>query len=542
MKLSKILSVGATVLASAALLAACGSNSSKESSSSKKTLNWTVASEIPTMDMSKATDATSFNQLSNTMEGLYRLGKNSKLEKALATSEKVSKDGKTYTYTLRKSKWSDGSELTAKDFVYSWRRTVDPKTASQYSYLFSGIKNADAIVAGKKKPETLGIKAVGKYKLVITLERRIPYFDKLMGFAVFFPQSEKAVTKYGSKYGTASKYMLYNGPFKQVGWTGSNLSWKMVKNPYYWDKKNVKLDTITWSVQKTPSTAYNLYQSNKLDYTGLDASQTKQLKNQKGYVTLNQGATFYLQFNVAKNKYLANTNIRKALSLAVDRKGLTSSLGGNSVPANTLTPTQLTDVNGEDYTKRISKSAKSFYPASTNKNEAVKYMNKGLKELGVSKFGFKILSDDTDSGKKTTEFLQSTFESTFGNKVSVSVQNLPFKTRLSRSTAGNFDIVVSGWSADFADPISFLDLFTSTNPENNGKWKNATYDKLVADSKTTASTSKRWDDLTKAEDILLNNVGVAPLYYNTIAALIRPTVKDVYQNRGTWNFKDAYIK
>ncbi|MCD5436876.1 peptide ABC transporter substrate-binding protein [Lactobacillus delbrueckii] len=542
MKLSKTLSVGVTVLASAALLAACGSNSSKESSSSKKTLNWTVASEIPTMDMSKATDATSFNQLSNTMEGLYRLGKNSKLEKALATSEKVSKDGKTYTYTLRKSKWSDGSELTAKDFVYSWRRTVDPKTASQYSYLFSGIKNADAIVAGKKKPETLGIKAVGKYKLVITLERRIPYFDKLMGFAVFFPQSEKAVTKYGSKYGTASKYMLYNGPFKQTGWTGSNLSWKMVKNPYYWDKKNVKLDTITWSVQKTPSTAYNLYQSNKLDYTGLDASQIKQLKNQKGYVTLNQGATFYMQFNEAKNKYLANTNIRKALSLAVDRKGLTSSLGGNNVPANTLTPTQLTDVNGEDYTKRISKSAKSFYPASTNKKEAVKYLNKGLKELGVSKFSFKILSDDTDSGKKTTEFLQSTFESTFGNKVSVSVQNLPFKTRLSRSTAGNFDIVVSGWSADFADPISFLDLFTSTNPENNGKWKNTSYDKLIADSKTTASTSKRWDDLTKAEDILLNNVGVAPLYYNTNAALIRPTVKDVYQNRGTWNFKDTYIK
>ncbi len=542
MKFTKAFSLGATVLASAALLAACGGSSSSKSSSSKKTLNWMVASEIPTMDMSKATDATSFNQLSNTMEGLYRLGKGSKLEKGLATSEKVSKDGKTYTYTLRKSKWSDGSELTAKDFVYSWQRTVNPKTASQYSYLFSGIKNADAIVAGKKPVSSLGIKAVGKYKLVVTLERRIAYFDKLMGFAVFFPQSEKAVNKYGSKYGTASKYMLYNGPFKQTGWTGSNLSWKMVKNDNYWDKKNVKLDTITWSVQKTPSTSYNLYQSNKLDYTGLDASQTKQLKNQKGYVTLNQGATFYLQFNVAKNKYLANTNIRKALSLAVNRKGLTSSLGGNSVPANTLTPTQLTDVNGEDYTKRISKSAEAYYPTSTQKSEAVKYLNKGLKELGVSKFSFKVLSDDTDSGKKTTEFLQSNFEDTFGGKVSVSVQNLPFKTRLSRSTAGNFDIVVSGWSADFADPISFLDLFTSTNAENNGKWKNSQYDKLVADSKTTASTSKRWDDLTKAEEILLNNVGVAPLYYNTNAALIRPTVKDVYQNRGTWNFKDAYIK
>ncbi|WP_236701097.1 ABC transporter substrate-binding protein, partial [Lactobacillus delbrueckii] len=142
MKLSKTLSLGATVLASVALLAACGSNRSSSSSSSKKTLTWMDSAEIPTMDLSKANDAASFNQISNTMEGLYRLGKNSKLEKGLATSEKVSKDGKTYTYTLRKSKWSDGSELTAKDFVYSWRRTVNPKTASQYSYLFSGIKNA----------------------------------------------------------------------------------------------------------------------------------------------------------------------------------------------------------------------------------------------------------------------------------------------------------------------------------------------------------------------------------------------------------------
>ena len=212
MKLSKTLSLSATVLASAALLAACGNNNSSSSSSSK-TLKWMDAAEIPTMDLSKATDVTSFNQLTNTLEGLYRLGPNSKLEKGLATSEKVSKDGKTYTYTLRKSKWDDGTPVTAKDFVYSWQRTVNPKTASQYSYLFSGIKNADAIVAGKKPVSSLGVKAEGKYKLVVTLDRRIAYFDKLMGFAVFFPQQEKAVKKYGSKYGTASKYMAYNGPY-----------------------------------------------------------------------------------------------------------------------------------------------------------------------------------------------------------------------------------------------------------------------------------------------------------------------------------------
>ena len=541
MKLSKTLSLSATVLASAALLAACGNNDSSSSSSSK-TLKWMDAAEIPTMDLSKATDVTSFNQLTNTLEGLYRLGPNSKLEKGLATSEKVSKDGKTYTYTLRKSKWDDGTPVTAKDFVYSWQRTVNPKTASQYSYLFSGIKNADAIVAGKKPVSSLGVKAEGKYKLVVTLDRRIAYFDKLMGFAVFFPQQEKAVKKYGSKYGTASKYMAYNGPYKQTGWTGSNLTWKLVKNKNYWDAKDVKLDAIKYSVQKSPSTAYNLYQSKKLDYTSLDASQTKQLKNDPAYRSLNQGATFYLQFNVAKNKYLANANVRKALSLAVNRKGLCSTLGGSSTPANTLTPPQLTNVNGEDYTKGIASSAEANYPTSTKKSEAVKYMDKGLKELGVKSFSFKILSDDTDAGNKTTEALQSNFESTFGKRVSVSVQNLPFKTRLSRSTAGNFDIIVSGWSADFADPISFLDLFTSKNPENNGKWKNSEYDKLVADSKTTSSSSKRWDDLTKAEEILLKDSGISPLYYQSSSVLVRTNVKDVYQNRGTWNFKDAYIK
>ena len=541
MKLSKTLSLSATVLASAALLAACGNNNSSSSSSSK-TLKWMDAAEIPTMDLSKATDVTSFNQLTNTLEGLYRLGPNSKLEKGLATSEKVSKDGKTYTYTLRKSKWDDGTPVTAKDFVYSWQRTVNPKTASQYSYLFSGIKNADAIVAGKKPVSSLGVKAEGKYKLVVTLDRRIAYFDKLMGFAVFFPQQEKAVKKYGSKYVTASKYMAYNGPYKQTGWTGSNLTWKLVKNKNYWDAKDVKLDAIKYSVQKSPSTSYNLYQSKKLDYTSLDASQTKQLKNDPAYRSLNQGATFYLQFNIAKNKYLANANVRKALSLAVNRKGLCSTLGGSSTPANTLTPPQLTNVNGEDYTKGIASSAEANYPTSTKKSEAVKYMDKGLKELGVKSFSFKILSDDTDAGNKTTEALQSNFESTFGKRVSVSVQNLPFKTRLSRSTAGNFDIVVSGWSADFADPISFLDLFTSKNPENNGKWKNSEYDKLVADSKTTSSSSKRWDDLTKAEEILLKDSGISPLYYQSSSVLVRTNVKDVYQNRGTWNFKDAYIK
>ena len=248
MKVKSAVKLGAVALASTFVLAACGS---KTSSAKKSTVNFMESSEIPTMDTSKVTDVVGMTQLSNSEEGIYRLGKNSSVHNALATSTKESKDGKTWTFTLRKNaKWSNGDKVTAQDFVYSWQRTVNPKTASEYAYLFSGIKNADKISAGKANYKTLGIKADGKYKLTVTLDRPIPYFKLLMGFCIFFPQDQKVVEKYGSKYGTASNKLVYDGPYKQVGWTGTNLKWKLVKNPQYWNKKNVKMDTINYQVVK----------------------------------------------------------------------------------------------------------------------------------------------------------------------------------------------------------------------------------------------------------------------------------------------------
>lgn len=536
MKFKKVLTAGAVVLTSAAALAACGSNNSS-SGGSKKSINWEESAEIPTMDISKATDATSFNQLGNVTEGIYRLGKNNKVENALATSTKVSKDGKTWTFTLRDSKWSNGDKLTAKDFVYSWCRTVNPKTASQYAYLFEGIHNATKISAGKAPVNSLGVKAEGNNKLVVTLDKRIPYFKLLMGFPLFNPQNEKVVEKYGSKYGTASKYMVYNGPFVQKGWTGSNLSWKLQKNPNYWDKKAVKLDTINYSVQKTPSTAYNLYQSNKIDAVMLDSQQTKNLKNQSGYTLRNTAATFYLQYN-QKKKLFQNANFRRAISMSINRKALGNALGGSNTPADSLTSKGVVNYNGKDWSSIVGSKEYSLY----NPKEAQKLYKKALQETGIKNPSFSILSDDTDAGQKTTETLQSQLEENLkGLKVSVS--NVPFKTRLSRSTSGNFDVVVSGWSADFADPISFVDLFTSKNSNNNGKWSNAQYDKLIVDSKVTADTTKRYDDLEKSEKILLQDQGITPLYYKTEAWLVRPDIKGiVYNGAGlNYNFKNAYV-
>ena len=539
MKLAKIAAAGSVAALCALTLGACGSKSSD--SASKQVLNWNESAELPTMDLSKATDVVSFDTLNNTMEGLYRLGKDSKIEPGLATKTKVSSDGLTYTFTLRKdAKWSNGDKVTAKDFVYSWRRTLDPKTNSQYAYLFEGIKNATDVMNGKKSTKEVGVKADGDYKLVVTLDKQIPYFKLLMGFPTFFPQNQKAVEKYGSKYGTASKYMCYDGPFNLTKWTGTNLSWSLKKSDNYWDKKNVKLDSINFKVNKSNSTAYNLYQSGKLDATSLSAEQAKQLKGQSGYTVRQAASTFYFQYNQTKPEF-QNKKIRQAISMAIDRKEFVNKvLGNGSIPAKGLVSTGLATRNGKDF-------ADASYVkdgVTVNLAKAKKLWAEGLKEIGKDSLTFGLLSDDIDAAKKTTEFIQSAIESNLkGAKVECA--NVPFKTRLNRTNQGQFDIVISAWGADFADPISFLDMFTSNNSYNAGKWKNAQYDKLIEASKSTdaGNSGKRWDDLVSAEKILIQEQGISPLYQQATAWMVKPKVKGVIYNSAgaNYNFKNAYV-
>lgn len=533
MNVRSAVKVGAVALASTFVLAACGS---KNSSSSKESVNFEESAEIATMDQSKVTDVVGFTQLGNTQEGLYRLGAKSKVNNALATSTKESKDGKTWTFTIRKdAKWSNGDPVTAKDFVYAWQRTVNPKTASEYAYLFSGIKNADKIAAGKASYKTLGIKADGNYKLVVSLDRPIPYFKLLMGFPTFYPQDQKVVEKYGSKYGTSSDKLVYDGPYKQTGWTGTNLSWKLVKNNNYWDKKDVKMDTINYQVVKDASTGLNLYNSKKLDVANITGNQVAQYKNNKDYVLRKESSMFYLQYNMKKEKVFRNAKIRKAISMAINRKQLTSKVlddGSGNPKGLVSTGLASNPKTGEDFASEAEvKSA-----VNQNLTEAKKLMAEGLKEEGKSSLSFTLLGDDTASTKQITEYLQSQIEKL--PNVKVSLQNVPFKTRLTNSSDGKFDVVLSAWGADFSDPISFLQLFVTGNAQNNGGFSNAQYDKLIKASNTTDSTNpeKRWDDMVKAEKILMNEQGIAPVFQQAQSQLWSSKLKGVVYNSAGVNF------
>ncbi|AKP65174.1 ABC-type oligopeptide transport system, periplasmic component [Levilactobacillus koreensis JCM 16448] len=540
MKINSAVKLGTVATFAAVLLAACGS-SSNSSESSKQTLNWMESSALPSMDASTATDVVSGETINNTGEGLLRIGKESSIHPGVAKSYKVSKDGKTYTFNLRKSNWSNGDKVTAKDFVYAWQRTVNPKTASQYAYMYAQVKNANAIMNKKKAVSTLGIKAVGDYKVVVTLTQATSYFPSLVASPMFFPQNESVVQKYGKKYATNAQDNVYNGPFKLTYWTGTSDNWSMSKNTKYWNAKNVKLKKINFKTMKDPQTALSQYQSGKLDATYLSGQQPKNYKNSKQYVERKSASTFYIELNEKKDSMMKNKKARQALSMAINRDQFVNKvLQDGSTVSTGLVSTGLAENKGKDF------NTDAAVPSATSYNlkKAKQLWKEALKETGRSNYSLTLTADDTPAGKNSAEFIQSQWAK-LGN-IKVTNSNLPFKTRLARSQSGDFDAVISAWGADFPDPISFLSLFTSGNSYNNGKWSSKAYDTYVGDAtgKDANNDAARWNDLVNAQKTILNEQGIIPVYQQGKAQLVKSKVQGLvyFPTGANWDFSKAYIK
>ena len=544
----KKFAIGAVSVSAALLLAACGQSKSSSQSQEKQVLNLSAAAALDTIDISKATG---YGQTGNVFESFYRLGKKGKTTPGLAKSGSVSKDGKTWTFVIRSNaKWSNGEKITAQDFVYSWRRSINPKTASPYAYLFSGVKNAEQIIAGKKAPSSLGISAKGDNTVVVKLERPIAYFKVLMAYPLFGPQNEAFIKKTGKKYATSSKYMLYSGPFKITGWKGTNDTWSFVKNNYYWDKKVVKLKKINYQVVKTTNTGYQLYQQGKLDMTPLSSEQVKNLKNNKDFKTYPYSYVSFLAYNFndkdqTVKKALSNKKIRLALSLALDRQVLTKKVfgDGSSVPKGFVASGLAYDPStGADFASQ----GKIKNTVDYNENLAKKYWKQGLKEIGLSKLSLTLLaSNESTNADALTQYLQSQWTKVLAG-ISVKVNAIPSKNAYTKASSGDFDIYVSGWGGDFSDPMTFMQILQKGTSYNYGKWNNKQYNALVQKALTTDAnnTTKRWQDLVDALKLANSEQAVTPIYEQTTAYLQKSKVKGIIHNTaGTqWSYKYAYIK
>lgn len=538
---------GVVTISLGMLLAACGNgNSSSKSAAQSGTLNLSTTAPLDTIDISKSTG---FGQTGNVFESFYRLGKNGKPTAGLAKTGTVSKDGKTWTFKIRDSKWSNGDPIVAQDFVYSWRRSLNPKTASPYAYLFSGVKNADAIIAGKKSPNALGISAPDKKTVVVKLNRPIAYFKVLMAYPLFGPQNEKVVKKYGNRYATKAQYQVYSGPFKIKGWNGTNDTWSFVKNNDYWDKKAVKLNKIHYQVVKSNNTGYQMYQQGKLDLTPLSSEQVKNLKSNNDFTQYPYSLVRFLLYNfkdknAVNRKALNNKNIRLALSLSIDRDIVTKKVLGNgsTLPkgfvANDLAANPKT---GIDFAKEQAvKNTVDYNPAL-----AKKYWQKGLQEIGQKSLTFDVLSsnDEADSDQ-LTQYLQSQWTKELKG-IKINITNIPDKSTTSRAQQGNFDIYLSHWGGDFNDPMTFMQIPMTGTSYNYGKWSNSEYDNLVkkAGNQDANNPEKRWNDLVSAAKIVNGNQAITPIYQQTTAYLQNKRVHGIIHNTaGTqWSYKYAYV-
>lgn len=541
MKISKKILATGTIIVSALALAACGNQSASQKK--KEVLNWSETTQLSTQDPSLATDTTSFQALLNTGDGLYRLDKNNKPKLSLAKSVKTSKGGRVYDFVLRKNvKWSNGDPLTAKDFVYSYQRTVNPATKSQMAFYLYQIKNAQAISSGKKQPSTLGVAAPSKYHLRIELTRPLSYFKNLLAWPLFFPQNQKVVQKYCKLYGTQAKYTVSSGPFILTKWTGNNKTWTLVKNKNYWDAKDVKLSKVNEQVSESTTTSYNLFQAGKADETGLTGQQVASNKNKAGYHARLSSAIRRLELNQNKVKAFKNLKIRQAFSYAINRQQLANNiLKDGSIPAKGFVPSGMgtnpkTGAQFED--DAYVKSGVSY-----DLQKAKSLLKQGYKETGTKSINVTLLASDDDTSKQTAEFLQSQLDRL--PNVNISVQSIPFTQLISRQTAGNYEITLKNWQAVFGDPINFLDVFQKGSSYLNNGWNNNQFNKLLDQSENVYGNNpvKRWSRLVAAEKILMKDQGTIPLVQIAHPQLLKTDVKNVSFNPTgvPYDFKNVYL-
>ena len=266
----------------------------------KDSFNITSSADLPSLDSSKTTDFYSFDVLNNIMEGLTRVDKDGKIVEAMATSWETSEDKKTWTFTINdKAYWSNGDKVTAHDFEYAWKRTLNPDTASQYGFIFYDIVGAEDYSLGKASSDDVGVKALDDNTLQVTLVRPVNYFDRLVGFPVFFPQNQKFVESKGDKYGTTKDDILANGPFELTRWKLED-QYTLTKNEKYWDKDVVKLQTVNTKIVKDSSTGINLYEAGEVDSIDLAAEQIDKYKDSPEFKATKNATTFFIMMNATE--------------------------------------------------------------------------------------------------------------------------------------------------------------------------------------------------------------------------------------------------
>ncbi len=504
----------------------------------EKVLNWNIGSEPLSIDpqLNRALDGGSV--INNTFEGLFRY-KGKIIEPAIADSYTLSSDGLTYIIKLKQTKWSDGSNLTASDFEYAWKRALDPETASEYAYQLYYIKGGRDYNTGKGSRENVAVKALDDYTLEVVLTSPMSYFLDLLTFFTYFPTKQSVVeASIDDDWTIDPKQVVCNGPFILSEYRmGEKLV--LLRNQHYWNADTVSLDRINAYMIVDESTMLTAFEAGDLDIIdSILASELPRIQTEDASLkTAPSIGTYFYAFN-NRVKPLDNVLVRKALSLAIDRKAIVESVTkAGEIPASGFTPPGLYDANGEAFQS----VAGDYYilPEKADLDTARKLLTEAGFE-DIKQFPkIEIVYNTNETHKVIAEAIQYMWQTNLG--IDVTLINQEWAVLQETKRLGNYSVAKGGWFGDYADPMSMLEIMTSSSAINTTGWSNFGYDALIEAAKRETG-QKRFDLLYKAQALLMEEAPIMPIYYHTDQFMVSDRIKNYEKTAmGLWYFGNTDI-
>lgn len=509
-------------------------------------MNVMLETPVESLDPQQATDGTSFEVIADYTDGLMQMDADGQAVPAIAESYELSDDGLTYTFHLRSdAKWSNGTPVTAADFVFAWQRAVDPAVASEYAYMLSDIgqiKNAAEIIAGDMDKSELGVTAVDDTTLQVELNVPVSYFLSLMYFPTFYPVNEEFFNSCGDTFATSPETTLSNGAFILDSYEPAATAFHLTKNADYYDAGRIQLSGLSYQVIQDSQQALMSYQTGALDTTLVNGEQVDQVKDDPEFKTVGAGYLWYVSPNMDAVPELANLNVRLALTMAIDREAITGDvLKDGSAPTYTAVPPEFAaGPDGSDFSADQEKFADvCTYDATA----AADYWTKGLEELGITELSLDMVVDADDAPQKVAQVLKEQWETTLSG-LTVNLVVEPKKQRVQDMQDGNYQLGLTRWGPDYADPMTYLGMWVSGNSNNYGLWSNADYDAIIDECTTgdlCTDAEGRWERLYDAEQIVMDEAVIFPLYTQCNAEMLSSKVTGVEYHPVALNrvYKDA---
>ena len=497
-------------------------------------LNVQIGPSPETIDPALNSAIDGANMILHAFEGLTRFDKDNNIVGGLAETWDVSEDGKTYTFHLRDGlKWSDGSALTANDFVYSWKRLADPNTAAPYGSIINVVKGFDEAANGDV--DKLAVSAPDDKTFVVELNNPCSYFDKIAGFLACVPVQQATIDANGDAWAIDPETYITNGAYTMKEFTDGD---KIVfaKNPNYWDAANVTFDEIVFNLIEDANASYTAYQNGDIQMIkDVPTEEIEALRDNEEFHIAPILGTYYISYNCEKAPF-DDERVREALTLAIDKKYVADTImQGTYSAASNFVGSGVSDAEAGSEFEAVTREKYGNHYDVENYEADLEKAKALLAEAGYPNGEgfpqFSYLTNDSGYHKQVAEYLQQAWAE-LGLTCTVEVQE--WKTVTANRRAGNFDVARNGWVYDYDDPSNMIELLGTTNGNNDGKFSDPEFDELVAAARSTGDKAEHYDLLHQAEQVLLEKSACGPIAYYNDFWLQKSNLK------GTWHCPYGY--